>query len=1125
MTPTDPDRVEQARDRTGAMTVASTGVVPPAHGDRFERLGDFRILREIGRGGMGVVYEAEQESLGRRVALKVLPAGAAQRSNYLERFRREARAAAKLHHTNIVPVYGVGEENGTCYYAMQYIDGQPLDAVLDEVRRLRGVASDALSHHAAGTVAQSVAQSLVHDRLVDAEVTAAGEAAPASTAVAARPAASRSELSNHAGAGYYRRVALLGAQAAEGLAHAHSQGIVHRDIKPSNLLLDVHGTLWITDFGLAKAEDSVDLTHAGDIIGTVRYMAPERFAGKADTRSDLYAVGLTLYEMLALRSPFSATDRVSLIGQITSEAPPALRSVAEDVPRDLETIVLKAMARDPAARYASAAELADDLHRFLENRPIKARRISTLERFARWCRRNPVVAALTLTVFVLLACVAAGATVAAFWLQEERDAARAAEDRTRKEEEAKTEKLYDSYVAQARALRLARVEGYRDRAWELLGQAVRLETRNRDVDVLRQDAVACFGDFVGLAPLFKQEVPSGWRFALRSDGGRLAIVAGDAVLLRDLHAGADRGRLVTPGAKTNVVKFSPDGTEILVSHSDGTVKLWQVAPDKGPPTGKALMQLTPGVHALCWTAQGRRLACGLFVERAIVRDLAEPMEVSLSAEGREIDGPAAFSPRGDLLAVACHKGNASGLLLWELGTRNLRGFLGAGLGRVQAFEFSPDGTRLACACIEGVAVFDTSNLRRVWFVRCDEPIALAFSPDGRSLAYGASQDGTVRLWNLVSNRERAALNLGEGARYIGFDANGRTLIAAGPRTLCGWSLECPERRVLAGHDSGVEGMSFTPDGKLLVSPSIDRPVKVWDAATGALVRTLGGFGGTTRVAAFPPDGRLLAVGSDNGDALVRFWDPATWNELFLLGQPLEWVDRTYGRQVWAIAFSPDGEHMAVGGDGVGLTLWRSPRPANGMPHSPFQQVARLYHRSATAATFSPDGRSLAWVDRDAVLRLYDMQKRQVVPGPPAPLAWHIRSIVFSADSRSLLFLDEPHKNLVRWNVADGKQETAVPNDRFGRARNTMANGLLAATADGSRLALSARSVTVWDVALGRLLLALPDELTAVYCIAWSPDGGRLAVGTSDGNLSIWHMPTLRKHLAEIGLDWPNAANL
>ena len=349
-------------------------------------LGDYRILREVGRGGMGVVYEAEQVSLGRHVALKVLPAGARCAGPFRERFRREARAAARLHHTNIVPVYGVGEHDGTLFYAMQFIPGQGLNVVLQEVRRLRSSPTNGPSSETF-TAAKTP------------------QASPDSVSVERSDPAHQhppSILSAHAHGRYYREVARLGAQAADALHYAHQQGVLHRDVKPSNLLLDPQGMLWMADFGLAKADDSDDLTGTGDIVGTLRYMAPERFRGKADARGDVYALGATLYELLTLRPAFDAADRLELIDCITRQSPPRPRALDPRIPQDLETIVLKALAPEPSGRYATAGELADDLRRFVEDRPILARRSAAWERFWRWCRRNPAAAALTGAVAALI---------------------------------------------------------------------------------------------------------------------------------------------------------------------------------------------------------------------------------------------------------------------------------------------------------------------------------------------------------------------------------------------------------------------------------------------------------------------------------------------------------------------------------------------------------------------------------------------------------------------------------------------------------------------------------------------------------------------------------------------------
>jgi serine/threonine protein kinase/Flp pilus assembly protein TadD len=393
---------------------AGAGAIP-------RRLGEYRILREVGRGGMGVVYEAIQESLGRHVALKVLPFTSLLGPTHLERFRREARAAAQLHHTNIVPVFGVGEHAGIHYYAMQYIDGRGLDEVLREVRRFGSgneaapaEAPDLASHVAASLVTGRFAQQLPVEqnpspdvvtqhapRLLPLSFGRPGH--PNSQAVTLSTSASDTDLSSRSNTEYFRGVARLGIQVAEALEYAHRQGILHRDIKPSNLLLDTAGTVWITDFGLAKAQDGAELTGPGDIIGTVRYMAPERFQGHADSRSDVYSLGLTLYEMLTLRAAFDDADRPRLIDQARNETPSRPRQIDARIPRNLETIVLKAMAREPGDRYATAELLAEDLRLFLADRPILARRSSPIEQVWRWGRRNPAVAALVATVFLSLA--------------------------------------------------------------------------------------------------------------------------------------------------------------------------------------------------------------------------------------------------------------------------------------------------------------------------------------------------------------------------------------------------------------------------------------------------------------------------------------------------------------------------------------------------------------------------------------------------------------------------------------------------------------------------------------------------------------------------------------------------
>jgi predicted Ser/Thr protein kinase/tetratricopeptide (TPR) repeat protein len=305
---------------------------------------------------MGVVYEAEQISLGRRVALKILPRHSPLGSGRLERFQREAQAAARLHHTNIVPLMGIGDAEGIHFIVMQFIDGRGLDAVIRE-----------------------------WNPPDDAEATAL------------TPSALRERL---------RCVARIGVQAAEAIQYAHDQGILHRDIKPANILIDQHRDAWITDFGLAKLAQGDNLTKTGDIVGTLAYMAPERFHSAGDARSDVYSLGLTLYELLTLEAAFHDQDPSRLIQRICEGQAPPPRSLNPSIPADLETIVLKAIAREPEHRYATAGAVAEDLKRFLDDRPILARRASVFEQAVRWCRRNRAVAALAATAAASLLAAA-----------------------------------------------------------------------------------------------------------------------------------------------------------------------------------------------------------------------------------------------------------------------------------------------------------------------------------------------------------------------------------------------------------------------------------------------------------------------------------------------------------------------------------------------------------------------------------------------------------------------------------------------------------------------------------------------------------------------------------------------
>jgi WD40 repeat protein/Tfp pilus assembly protein PilF len=1032
--------------RPGPPEAALPGPSTPPLGEREgppEALGSFRIVRVVGRGGMGVVYEAVQEPLGRRVALKVLPAECAHRPSYRERFEREAAAAAKLQHTNIVPVFASGEHDGTLWFAMQYIDGRTV----------------------AGLVADLPAQgSCPADRC--------------------------------------RQAARLAVQAAEALACAHSHGILHRDVKPANLLVDASGTLWVADFGLAKASDADDLTGTGELVGTLRYLAPERFAGACDARSDVYGLGATLYEMLALRPAFDETDRLRLMRQVAGGAPP-LRRVAPGVPPDLETVVRKAMAADPADRYPTAQELADDLRLFLADRPVKARRASSWERLRRWWRHNPGLAWMAAAVAGLLLAVAVGASLLSLRLSGALGRARQAEQETQR-------KLFDSLVAQARAVHRGGRSGQRFESLNLLDQAAELargldhfpqkraELRNVAIAALAVPDLCPVQTWDGFPP-GSVDVDFDERlevYARTDDRGNCSVrrVAGDVqvaflpgpdpedrkarpVFSRDARFVAVRqaggktrvwqldgagARALLDEADVLCVDFHPTRPLVAFALGDGSITLREL------PAGRSVSRLPPDgamtrdvFFALHPTEP--LVAVTSYFSRAVhIRDLRTGelvKSLDLPHNGYHV----AWHPAGHTLAAS--DGDGSAIHLFDRATfRRVRTISVHGFG--SRMFYNRAGDRLAVSDWSGGVGLYEADTGRPLFQLSPQGIIplLRFDTDGRRLA-GFMQDDRLGIWQVGEGREYRTLrhsptegsDLGVGR--LGTD--GRLAVAAVGQGVAFWDLDTgTEIRVLPLEKVLLVDVEPAEGGALLLGD--DSGVYRWP------VRADPGVPGRRRIG--PPQALGLPAGiwfgqSRDGRVVATAVRPVDWYQPWAGGwvrhadHPDRLLHREAGADLQGITVSPDGRWV--------VTVQGAPGPVK-LWDAHTGRLERVLEKQGRAARFSPDGRWLAVCGPGGELFAVGSWEAVRKLGDWGSFTW----VQFAPDSRTLV----------------------VPADSRSGLR-------LIETDTGRELArLEAPHLNQWSP-------------------VFTPDGSRLLMSGEAGEIHVWDLRRIRVELARRDLDW------
>jgi WD40 repeat protein/serine/threonine protein kinase len=1075
------------------------------HDGPLGTLGDFQILREVGRGAMGVVYEAAQESLGRRVALKVMGGNRLRDPRLLERFQREARAAARLHHTNIVPVFGVGEAEGVHYFVMQLIQGLGLDRVLEEVRRLRGRAKPAESGSRTDAGASEVAKSLVAgERSATQDGPEALPASASSSSSVTLPGQVDVDLSaaTSSAARYVRSVARIGLQIAEALAYAHEQGVLHRDIKPANLLLDGRGNVWLADFGLAKHADS-DLTHTGDVVGTLRYMAPERFDGRCDARSDVYSLGLTVYELLAMQPAFAAADRNVLIRDVTQSEPKRLRAVDRSIPRDLETIVHKAIEKDPAHRYATAEALAEDFRRFLEDGPIAARRTGPVERLLRWGRRNPGVAGLTAAVFLLLATIAALSAAAAVRIEKKADEAHAemvranqaltAEERARKEVEEANAQLRAAREAQRRTLYAARMHLARA-AWDAdnVGRMVRL------LDLQRPEQ--------GQADLRGWE----WQYMARQAHSALRTIPFNEKMVR-------------------TVAFSPDGSRLLVaggvSRTAGKVAVWDVAADRevlslkiegGPVLAAVLSRDGTRIAAACWGY--RDVEKQEVVGRIEVWDATTGAPLLTIKDDLEIVVGVALSPDGTRIAAVqgLQRNIAQQVKVWDAATgkRQFSIDMRSPVSYDNDLVFSPDGKRIASGGHghQGeVKVWDAADGHELLTLKGHSaPVSsLAYSADGKRIA-SAGWDGTVRIWEAESGREELKLTA-KGPKFTGvaFSPDG-SRVAAGGASRAVFVWDAHDGRTLGtlkGHFAAVNCVAFSPDGRRLASGDFDGTVKLWEGLPQRDPRLLGEPSDSAAILAYRPDGQAIATAARR--------TPRTPGIVKVRHSADGGIERSFEAHsggIHALRYSPDGMRLATGGwTGRQRGEARIWDPASG------RELATLGPQPGPVydLAFSPDGRSIvtaaaadARSKEPAAVTVWDAASGRAIRTLEGITRW-VTKVAYSGDGRWLVTAEDGEvagnrPGMLRfWDAETGRQIRSIeaPPGMIGAlAISPDATRIAAAT---GRIYGESVPIKVWEVATGRELFKLEGHSESVTGLAFSPDGARIASSSVDRTVKVW----------------------
>jgi serine/threonine protein kinase/WD40 repeat protein len=1145
------------------------------------QLGDYRIVREIGRGGMGTVYEAEQVSLGRRVALKVLPGHAVGDRKAEDRFRREAKAAARLHHTNIVPVFEVGRDGDAAFYAMQLIAGQGLDQVIEELKRLRDPAresetlgpgpasaatSQGLGQYALGELAESLLSGhLMTEGLEPPENEAHAATGRATTERYAKVATSRHEsaipngyepptqrppepsssavlpggtlISDIDRSGrrqpYFRSVAQIGCQVAQGLAYAHAHGVVHRDIKPSNLLLDTAGVVWITDFGLAKAEED-GLTATGDILGTLRYMAPERFRGEGDARADIYALGMTLYELLTLCPAYRSSDRLKLIEQIKKEEPARPRSLDDRIPLDLETIVLKAVDKAPERRYLKADAMAEDLRRFLADEPIKARQVSARERYWRWARRNPVIATLggVLTAVLMLVTIGSWLVAGRFAILAERLGHLATAERSSRQEAERAREAAETArtLAQSESRRALFSES------KAVSERKRADSTLADVFMSRgllageRDAPAEAALWFGAAAQQSATAED----PRRQENNRLRARNWLRQATLPVATMALTGEL-------QQLEFQPRG-DLLLVRTGGKLDLWPWRGGERPPWVAQL----GGVASARFSPDGVSIALGFPFGEAQIRNVASGAIVA-NIKHTGVIGSLAFSQDGRFLAMA----GGGDARIWDLKRQAFLNPAHAHPQQVSAMVFNRNSDRLITACADKRArVFAVEGQQAA------EPLYMPVAHDAGSPPALIDDDRTLVTVSGPSQLMRWDMATGKpdtkpiptkpwNLQGVAASPDGQWFVTGGYYGPELHATDASRPPVSLGHTNLVTQFIFSPDSTVLLSTSWDFTARLWSPVRGqpvgpplkhtssvtrcawaddSVYLATGQYGGLLRVWARPVDDLVIAQESVWGQSPRISFDgrlavPGLWHDaagdVKQVVQDLRVLTSADGQRAGPDIRLPGelvdscvcGDNLAVaavysrGGMGQ-LGVWDVARararfePIT-LPGLPISVAARP--GSNQLAVLCATGDLFVFDDRTGtgVLKLRHE-------------AWstanNYAQVQYTPDGKTLVSLGGGFPATV--NVRDAGSGRL----RFAPFSSNVQGGnfhTIAVSGDSrllATIALVRNAVQVWDLATGGALSAPlfhPGDHWGLFSVRFSPDGRHLLTGHKDGLARYW----------------------